>query len=99
MDDWPFDDAKNTATLTVRQLVHGGQPILLVFHDADDGMWQFLTGETVDMSDAMLVSLESIYRRDPSVGELADLPLGWQASRASRAGRWNRQAFATGECR
>jgi hypothetical protein len=40
MDEWPFDDPENVATLTVRQVTHGGQPILLVAHDADDGMWQ-----------------------------------------------------------
>jgi hypothetical protein len=91
MGEWPFEDPENVATMTVRQITHGGQPILLVSHDADDGMWQFLTGGSVAMSDALLVSLREIYRIDRSVGELADLPLGWTAQRSAVGQPWQRQ--------
>jgi hypothetical protein len=92
MDDWPFEDPENVATMTVRQLFHRGQPILLVSHDADDGMWQFLTGGPVEMADAMIVCLSNVYRRDPSIGELADLPMGWQAWRSAAGEPWQRRA-------
>ena len=92
MADWPFDELENVATMTVRQVIHGGQPILLVAHDADDGMWQFLTGGPVEMADAMIVSLRQMYLVDPSVGELADLPLGWLAERMAVGERWQRRA-------
>jgi hypothetical protein len=92
MDNWPFDDPENVVTMTVRQITHGGQPILLVSHDADDGMWQFLTGEPVKMADAMLVSLREVYRIDPSISELADLPLGWTAERSAVGQPWRRTA-------
>jgi hypothetical protein len=92
MDAWPFDDPENVATMTVRQITHGGQPILMVSHDAEDGMWQFLTGGPVDMADAMIVSLREVYRIDPSIAELADLPLGWQARRSAAGQPWQRQA-------
>jgi hypothetical protein len=90
MEGWPFDDPENVATMTVRQITHGGQPILLVSHDADDGMWQFLTGGPVQMADAMLVSLREVYRIDPSIAELADLPLGWTAERSAPGQSWRR---------
>jgi len=90
MSDWPFDDPENVATMTVRQVTHGGQPILLVGHDADEGMWQFLTGGPVEMADAMLVSLRDVYRIDPSIGELADLPLGCTAERSAPGQPWRR---------
>jgi hypothetical protein len=92
MEDWPFDDPENVVTMTVRQITHSGQPILLVSHDADDGMWQFLTGGPFEMADAMLVSLREVYRIDPSIVELADLPLGWQASRSAVGKPWQRWA-------
>jgi hypothetical protein len=92
MGEWPFEDPENVATLTVRQVVRGGQPILLVTHDSDDGMWQFLTGGPVEEADAMIVSLREVYRLDPSVGELADLPLGWQAERLAVGRPWRRRA-------
>ena len=93
MDTWPFEDPENVATLTLRQIVHQGRPILLVSHDSDDGMWQFLTGESADMADAMIVSLREAYRIDPSIAELADLPLGWQAWRLAPCEPWQRHAL------
>ena len=77
--DWPFADPKNVAVITLKSITKGGRPILHVTHDADDGMWQFLDGSTVSEENASVVSLEEITRIDPSVMELADLPLGWYA--------------------
>lgn len=92
MDDWPFDDPENVASITVRQILQGGQPILYVSHDADDRMWQFLTGGPVDVADAMIVSLREVYSLDPSIGELADLPLGWTAERSASGKPWQRSS-------
>jgi hypothetical protein len=89
MSDWPFDDAPNTAVITTRQVLEGA-PVLLVSHDADDGSWQFLCGTTDDPADARLVGLGQAYTRDPTLGELADLPEGWQAWRAAPGERWER---------
>jgi hypothetical protein len=90
MGEWPFDEPDNVATMTVRQVTHDGQPILMVTHDAD-GTWQFLTGRSVEMADAMLVCLRTVYRIDPSIGELADLRLGWTATRSAVGLPWQRQ--------
>jgi hypothetical protein len=78
------------ATFTVRQIMHDHEPILLVRHDEDDGAWQFLPASDVSMSDALLVSLESVVKLDPTVAELADLPTGWQATRAHPGAPWVR---------
>jgi hypothetical protein len=90
MDDWPFADPPNHASITVRQIIHGGHPVLLVVPDADDGGWQFLTGGRFDVADGMVVSLGSMIGRDPGLAELADLPLGWQAWRAASDAPWQR---------
>lgn len=90
MGEWPFNDPENVATMTVRQVTHDGQPILRVLHDSDDGMWQFLIGGPVAMADAMLVSLREVYVMDRSIGELADLPLGWTATRSAVGLPWHR---------
>jgi hypothetical protein len=90
MDDWPFDDPPNVMVFTVRQIINDGHPILLVSRD-EDGMWQFLTGETLAMSDAMLVCLKEVLRRDGSLAELADLPVGWGAWRGRPDSPWNRR--------
>ena len=90
METWPFPDAPNTASITTRQVLEGA-PILLVTHDADDGAWQFLCGTTDDPADGRIVGLGRMYRRDLTLGELADLPEGWRASRASVGLPWHRE--------
>ena len=92
MSDWPFSDPPSAAAITVGKVVTAQEPILHVVHDEDDGSWQFLPGGAVDVADAMMVSLESITKMDPSVLELADLPLGWTATRTSRADAWQRES-------
>ena len=87
---WPFDDPPNVATITVRQVVEGGEPVLLVARDAEDGGWQFLTGGAFDVADGMVVSLQGMVQRDPSLAELADLPPGWQAARERVGAAWRR---------
>jgi hypothetical protein len=88
---WLFADPPNVATFCVRQVFHGGKPILYVVHDDDDGAWQFLTGEPVAQEDAMVVGLSTVVRHDPSVMELADLPYGWSATRRAVGEPWQRE--------
>lgn len=87
---WPFDDPPNTVTITTRQVIEQGLPILLVTHDADDGCWQMLCGTTNDTEDARVVGLGEMYEQDPSVGQLADLPLGWRAWCPNKEAPWVR---------
>jgi hypothetical protein len=89
VERWPFSDAPNTASITTRQVLEGA-PILLVTHDAEDGGWQFLCGTTEDPGDAPVVGLGQMYRRDATLGDLADLPEGWRASRAAAGQSWKR---------
>ena len=88
---WPFADPPNVATITTRQVLQAALPILLVAHDADDGCWQVLCGTTDDPDDGRVVGLDCLYKRDGSIGMLADLPLGWRAWRTSPTSPWIRE--------
>jgi hypothetical protein len=90
MDDWPFAEPPNVATVTTRQIIYGNEPIPLVSRDADDGCWQFLTGGSFEVADGMIILLRNMVKRDPSLTELADLPLGWQAWRQQQDSPWER---------
>ena len=90
MQDWPFEDPKNLAVITVRQIVHQGEPILHVTHDREDGSWQFLGSDTPREDDAAVIALAEVVSIDPSVAQLADLPLGWHAWRNSIDEQWRR---------
>ncbi len=86
---WPFNEGKNRAVFTTKQVLEGTHPILLVSHDTE-GDWQFLCGTTNRPEDGKLVSLGNIFELHPSVGQLADLPIGWEAVRESEGGTWKR---------
>jgi hypothetical protein len=86
--DWPFADPKNVACFTTSDVMDGILPILSVWHDEDDGAWQFLASTGGDINKAMVVSLSNICEVDPTVFELADLPFGWHAERKNMNDPW-----------
>jgi hypothetical protein len=85
---YPFPDPPNVACFTTKH-VQSGAPILRVTHDSE-GAWQFLTGGSVKTGDALLVSLEAMVARDPSLAELGNLPPGHTATRADASAPWVR---------
>jgi hypothetical protein len=91
---WPFDSPPNVACFTVRSVVEGTKPVLMVSRDADDGAWQFLTGDAFDMADARLVSLRDMVELDSTLLQIADVPSGWMSWRERRGAPWTRQAEA-----
>ncbi|HSI83264.1 MAG: hypothetical protein ACAI35_22075 [Candidatus Methylacidiphilales bacterium] len=86
-EDWPFDDAKNVACFTTRQVL-GGATITFVSHDADDGAWQFISSDGAKMKDMRIVALSEVYKQHPAIGKLAMLPPGWEATRDSAEEEW-----------
>ncbi|QJP72919.1 hypothetical protein [Burkholderia glumae] len=87
---WPFPDPQNVAVIADKRIVSRQDWIAYVSHDRDDGMWQFHTNRTEPLgeNDASVVSLKNIADLDPSVLELASLPIGWHAWRASTDSGW-----------
>ena len=91
VEDFKFHDGRNVAVFTVKQIFKENNPILYVSHDEEDRTWQFLTDETVEIKDAMIVSLEEIVVLDPTVNELYDLPMGHYAERKFIGDNWVRK--------
>ena len=87
---WPFSEPPDLAVITVAQVLREGVSILYVTHDEDDGGWQFLSSESFDPTDAMVVGLREMVEHDPSVSMLADLPPGWCAKRTDGESKWER---------
>jgi hypothetical protein len=40
MFDWTFRDPAHTGVYRTKRIMNGDEPILYVFHDAEDGAWQ-----------------------------------------------------------
>jgi hypothetical protein len=89
---WPFNLPVETGVFTTRQVMEGREPIREVYHDPD-GDWQFLCGTTLDTVDLKLVCLGCMLEMDPTVGELADMPPRWCASRQSTDAEWIQEPY------
>jgi len=89
---WQFQAGKNRATFTTKPVLRDGHPVLLVVHD-EEGDWQFLCGTTNQQEDAQIVGLGTIVRLDPTLAELAELPVGWQASRDAVGTEWSKESM------
>jgi hypothetical protein len=98
--DWPFEDPPNVAVLSSKEVVDDGKWIHYVYHDEDDGTWQFhsIGGAPSLEEDARLVGLNTIFKLDPTIATLADLPLGWCATREAPDAEWIRQPIDPADC-
>jgi hypothetical protein len=91
MEHWKFIDPPNVAVIANKKALTANGWIAYVIHDSDDGAWQFHSADAeVKESDASVVSLRSVVEIDPSINELADLPLGWHAWRDTKDLPWKR---------
>ncbi len=88
--EWPFADPGYAAAFTTQRVFSGERPVLLVTHDLEDGAWQFHDGEPICPEEAIAVALAEIASTDPSLGAVADLPLGWAAWRDGPREPWQR---------
>ena len=89
--DWPFDQPRTAAALSLARITPGGGPVLLVVRDADGGGFQFLDGSDCTAKDARVVGLGRMIDADPTLRGLADLPPGWRAWRRSVNDVWVRE--------
>jgi len=96
-DTWPFDDPPNTAAITTADVLEGRAPVALVTHDEDDGAFQFLPpgGAPSDWREGRVVGLRTMLAMDPTLAEVADLPMGWWAWREGPGKPWTRSLRPT----
>ena len=87
--EWPFSDAPNTAVFTNKHVM-AGKLITAVYHDEEEGAWQFHTDDPDTNSNAvlMIVALSEVFSKDASIAELASLPVGHVARRSAKSAPW-----------
>ena len=88
-----FEENINTAVFTTSFVVTGKNEITYVTHEIEDGAWQFFSNDKFENYEdvAMIVSLGEIIELDNTLLDLADLPLGYTASRQSVRDTWERR--------
>ena len=85
-----FPDSLNTAVFTTKFVVHDRKEITYISHDFEDGAWEFYSDDNFDNYEdiVLILSLDEIIQLDISLLEVADLPLGFVATRRSKADDW-----------
>ena len=93
--NWKFSDDPHTRVFLSETVNKGTEPITYVSHDAEDGAWQFLGDSMTDGGGPVISCFHHPIDDDPSLTELADLPLGWYAERTGVGEPWIRKKHAT----
>lgn len=88
LEKWEFKEPQNTVVITTNNIIQGDSEILYVFHDEDDGIWQFLDNGICSEEDARIIALKEIVELDNSISLISDLPLGYMAYRLSENSEW-----------
>jgi len=91
LHDWKFKDPPHTGVFTTKRVMSGEDSVTRVFHDIDDGAWQFHGPDESKREDLAYVCFHHIIDKDSTIKELADLPLGWCAWRENVIAPWIRE--------
>lgn len=84
-----FREDPHTATYVCKHVWTERLPILYVAHDAD-GDWQFLCGaDHSDPADCLVIGLEHVVERDPSLEAIADMCTSHVAERDEPTMPWS----------
>jgi hypothetical protein len=87
--DWKFPDPPHTGVYLSEAVHELTEPVTYVSHDPD-GDWQFLGDSMSDGGGPVIVCFHHPIDGDPSLKELADLPIGWYAERTKPGELWTR---------
>jgi hypothetical protein len=85
-----FDSPHDTAVFTTKFVLDDNKTITYVAHELEDGAWQFFSDDDFDNFEevARIVGLKEIFTIDDSLLKIADLPLGFYASRKDKIDSW-----------
>jgi hypothetical protein len=83
-----FEAPLDTAVFTTTFVLDDKKTITYVVHEIEDGSWQFFHSFENFEEVAKIVGLQEIFDMDNSLLEIADLPLGFCASRKDKFDKW-----------
>lgn len=89
--DWKFPDPPDTRVFLSQAVDSKTEPITYVSHDIEDGAWQFLGDSMAGGHEPVISCFHHPIDDDPTLNELADLPLGWWAERSKPGEPWIRR--------
>ncbi len=87
--DW--DHPLDPVAITTTAIVKGRLPVRRVRHDDGHGGWQFYDN-IKPLDKPIVIPKDALLEIDPTLAQITDLPLWWEAERNSLGGPWTRSA-------
>lgn len=82
----------DTIAITTPAIAERRHPVLRVVHDEGHGGWQFY--DDIEPLIGPVVLPKAVFLElDPSLIEITDLPVGWEAVRETQDRTWSRSAI------
>jgi hypothetical protein len=97
LHNWKFKEPPHTGVFTTKRVMSGDDHVTRVFHDVEDGACQFHGPGESNPEDIAYVCFHHIVDKDPTIKELADLPVGWCAWRENATSPWLSESTAADE--
>lgn len=89
-----WDDPLDIAVTTVAEVASGKNPVLVVIRDEGVGGglggWQMYDGLNLSGRSPVCVAKPDLIALDPTLSEITDLPVGWEAHRTAPGQPWQR---------
>ena len=76
--------------ITTELIATGKSSVLWVVHDEGHGGWQLYDGGDVSNLRPVVLPKSEALRLDPTLLEVTDLPVGWEARRSEKGAAWVR---------
>ena len=86
-----WSDPLDPAAITTAAVASKAKPVLLVIHEEGSGGWQFMDGGDVTGAKPQVIPKDELLKLDPTLKEVTDLPVGWEARRSSASSPWIRR--------
>ncbi|GAA2484685.1 hypothetical protein [Winogradskya humida] len=80
-----------TSVIQTLEVSERREPVLLISHDADDGMWQLIGTTSASVSTGRIGHLHHAVDHDRTLLDVLALPPGHSATRSHVGGTWTRQ--------
>jgi hypothetical protein len=81
-----------TPSIQTAEVFARDEPVLLVAHDADDGLWQLIGATDASGSTGKFGHLHHAIDEDPTLIDVLDLAPGYSATRSRVGGPWARHS-------
>jgi len=86
-----WSDPLDPVAITTDSVATKAKPVLLVIHEDGHGGWQFMDGGDVGGAKPYVIPKDELLKLDPTLKEVTDLPVDWEARRSSASSPWVRR--------